>query len=350
VNVLRTADSHCEWGEGDVQYTTRPRCRTLNLTIVRIDPEIVGKPAHPAEVMHSPHVDLSNESGPHVRDARTDVLPPRWHVLRSSPESGVTNMATDLALLSRAADSGVATWRCYSWRSPTVSFGRNEVTRGRFDAASLARAGLAAVRRPTGGRALLHAREVTYSAAFPLAATVRWQDAYAAINTILRDALREIGVHATIVGKSEAAPIAPNGPLCFDVPAPGELSVNGAKLVGSAVWRDRTAFLQHGSILLHDDQALLVDAMVSEESENGKPRDDVTQHRTSVAPPPAASLHDIFRRRGLPCPSASDVAGALERALGTRADTTPFVSDPAFADAVARAHVTIDSETWLWRR
>ena len=98
-------------------------------------------------------------------------------------------MAVDAALLDLAGETACAVWRCYAWDMPTISFGRNERTRRRFSPERLREAGLHAVRRPTGGRALLHAREVTYSVAMPLDERQSWRVAYAAVNQVLLRAL-----------------------------------------------------------------------------------------------------------------------------------------------------------------
>ncbi|MFN5599430.1 MAG: lipoyl protein ligase domain-containing protein, partial [Gemmatimonas sp.] len=95
------------------------------------------------------------------------VLPRAWSWWVDGARDGVTNMAADQALLETVRP-GHGTWRWYGWERPTVSFGRNERLAGRIDADTVAQAALAAVRRPTGGRALLHWRELTYSVTMPL--------------------------------------------------------------------------------------------------------------------------------------------------------------------------------------
>ena len=262
------------------------------------------------------------------------IFPHRWYTLRSMPDTGVRNMACDLALMSRARRTGDAVWRCYAWSTPTVSFGRHERTRGHFDTDSVARAGLDAVRRPTGGRALLHARELTYSVTLPMESGVPWRAAYDAINAILLHALQSLGVPASMVAQADATPVRPDGPRCFDAPAVGEIVVGRAKLVGSAVWRERGAFLQHGSILLHDDQSRLVDAT----------------RVASTPPPPAASLHDCFESLGQPCPTWSDVADTLEAALAETRTVTPLHLDATTADEIAAHAQDIARDAWLWRR
>ena len=112
------------------------------------------------------------------------------------------------------------------------------------------------VRRPTGGRALLHHREVTYSVTAPLERDDSVREWYAAINAILLDALHHLGVDAEPAVAHGRTPL-PATASCFVRADEGEISVAGRKLVGSALLRREDALLQHGSILLDDDQALL---------------------------------------------------------------------------------------------
>lgn len=265
------------------------------------------------------------------------VMPPAWQTFRSAPASGARNMAVDATLLEAARDRAFGVWRTYAWERPTVSFGRNEVVRTHFDAESVARAGLDAVRRPTGGRALLHAAEVTYSVALPMSAVVPWQVVYAAINGVLVDALHALGAAVSVAGVPTGTPLRPDGPACFAQPAAGEIVVQGAKLVGSAVWRDRGAYLQHGSILLEDHQDRLRDAMYTDA--------DVPALHASATLGAALSSP----------PSWTAVADALEHAL--RSAVAARHGDVLSADAppldefeVARHEVRFSDPAWLWRR
>ena len=96
----------------------------------------------------------------------------RWRFLDSGAADGVTNMATDVALLEHARRTGETTLRVYAWSRPTLSLGRHERARGLFATDVLHADGVDVVRRPTGGRALLHHREVTYSVTAPIGATI----------------------------------------------------------------------------------------------------------------------------------------------------------------------------------
>jgi lipoyl(octanoyl) transferase len=265
------------------------------------------------------------------------VMPPAWQTFRSAPASGARNMAVDTALMETARDRAFGVWRTYAWERPTVSFGRHEAVRTRFDAASVARAGMDAVRRPTGGRALLHAAEVTYSVALPVSASVPWQVVYAAINGVLIDALRALGAPASLAGVPTGPQVRPDGPACFAQPAEGEIIVQGAKLVGSAVWRERGAYLQHGSILLEDHQDRLRDAMCGDVE---RPALRAPATLATVLPSP---------------PSWTAVADALERALrsavAARHGDVLSADVPPLDDAeVARHEVRFADPAWLWRR
>ena len=183
--------------------------------------------------------------------------------MRSPPRDAVTNMALDDAMLRTAADTDATLLRIYSWERPSVSFGRNQRCEGVYSAERCETHGVPAVRRLTGGRALLHGREVTYCVAAPTTAASTLRGGYDSINVMLLDALHRLGVNATVAepaGRTASPGLAP----CFETPSAGEIIVGAQKLVGSAQYREATAFLQHGSILLDDDQGLLHDlAMVA---------------------------------------------------------------------------------------
>ena len=91
----------------------------------------------------------------------------RWRWLESAAAPGAEQMAVDAGLLARARETGEATVRIFAWTRPTLSFGRHETVRDRFSAEALEAHGVDAVRRPTGGRVLLHEGEVTYSVTAP---------------------------------------------------------------------------------------------------------------------------------------------------------------------------------------
>ena len=161
-------------------------------------------------------------------------------------------MAVDEVLLDGvAAGNAPPTLRFYSWTPACLSLGY-------FQPFSIVNVegcrglGIDIVRRPTGGRAILHDRELTYSIALP--ASVLGHDAgilpsYQRLSLALQDGLRRLGVPATVAPES-ASSSAAHGPVCFDRPSAHEILLHGRKLVGSAQMRRGSGLLQHGSILI----------------------------------------------------------------------------------------------------
>jgi lipoate-protein ligase A len=169
------------------------------------------------------------------------------------PRAGCLNMAIDATLLERA-QAGERWLRLYAWE-PTLSFGRHEPAGRRYDADRVAALGLATVRRPTGGRAVWHAGELTYAVAAPADELGALRQAYRDIHLVLRDAVRSLGMLAELAPPGRAASV--DTGACFASPAGGEVLVAGGKVVGSAQLRRGAGLLQHGSILLDDDQAVV---------------------------------------------------------------------------------------------
>src|SRR5438046_2444519 len=175
-----------------------------------------------------------------------------WRLLVDAPASGAWKMAVDEVLLDGvAAGTTPPTIRFYGWNPPCLSLGYFQP----FDVVDVdgCRAlGVDVVRRPTGGRAILHDRELTYSVALP--APLLGQDggvlpSYYRLSLVLQDGLRRLGVPATLAPES-ARSSAAHGPVCFDRPSAHEILLHGRKLVGSAQTRRGGGLLQHGSILI----------------------------------------------------------------------------------------------------
>lgn len=249
-----------------------------------------------------------------------------WRMLLTPPLSGPENMGCDVALMERARNSGEAILRVYSWSAPTLSFGRNQHTEG-YKRGGLAKAGIEVVRRPTGGRAILHHREITYSVTAPaesggsIAAEYQW------INELLLDALRSLGVRAEIAQRTERAP-APDANPCFATATPGEITSAGRKLVGSAQYRHDGALLQHGSILVSDDQSALA-ALVGAEPSS-----------------PPATLEESLER----VPAPSELHDALRSALGNVGVEPDKLAEDELRQSMQR-HLQIFSDPqWTWRR
>jgi lipoate-protein ligase A len=165
------------------------------------------------------------------------------------PAAGAWNMAVDEALVEAAAADGVASLRFYQWAPPTLSLGYFQSAEERLEHAASCECPL--VRRASGGGAILHDRELTYSLAIP--ASNPWaanaEQLYSTTHDALAAALDSLGVAARLCPTSE--PRRTGEPfLCFQRRATGDLLVGNVKLAGSAQRRHRQAVLQHGSILL----------------------------------------------------------------------------------------------------
>jgi lipoyl(octanoyl) transferase len=163
-------------------------------------------------------------------------------------------MALDAALMESVRAGGAPVLRFYRWSPACLSLGRNQPARGEYDEDRIRAAGVHVVRRPTGGRAVLHDRELTYSACFPQRLLGSPRAGYSAINGALLAGLRRLGVAVELQPRTSGQAAAPSLAPCFRDPAEGEVVAGGRKLIGSAQFREGGVLLQHGSLLLEDDQ------------------------------------------------------------------------------------------------
>jgi lipoate-protein ligase A len=240
-------------------------------------------------------------------------------------------MAVDHALMSRARRTGEAVLRVYEWASPVLSLGRNQEARDVYVETELARRVISVVRRPTGGRALLHHREITYSVTAPVRSSDGLTAVYERVNTLLLDALTGLGVPA-MVARPASRSRSPTALPCFAEPAAGEIVVGDRKLVGSAQWRDDGALLQHGSILVDDDQAIIPQLM-------REPGD---------VPPTPATLRENMDH----APSALEMAHALFSSIRRLEDSgaTPLAVDELEQLDTSTFVAHYRDPAWTWRR
>ena len=188
---------------------------------------------------------------------------PIWRCLDTGSRPGAFNMAVDEALLKGAGAGPVL--RFYGWDPPAISFGNAQEPQREVDVDKCRAAGLDLVRRPTGGRAVLHWHELTYSVVCTeddAALGGRVEDTYCRIGHCLVEGLRCLGVEAELE-RARSRPAAPRGPgttaPCFSSTARWEVKYRGRKLIGSAQRRASGAILQHGSLPLGDQHAKLTD-------------------------------------------------------------------------------------------
>jgi lipoate-protein ligase A len=188
------------------------------------------------------------------------AVPCLWRLwLDEIPRPGWTNMAIDQALLERADKCAEHWLRLYQWDPHCLSFGRHEPATLRYDAEQILARGIDTVRRPTGGRAVWHALELTYSLAAPYSYFGTLQEAYLEIHHMLAGALQMLGVAVSLADPG-LTPSLDSG-ACFAHPVGGEIMMRGRKVVGSAQFRSGRALLQHGSVLLQDSQNVVRELM-----------------------------------------------------------------------------------------
>lgn len=195
--------------------------------------------------------------------AKDDFSRATWRLLMSPPLDGATNMAIDEAM-AEAAAAGEAppTLRFYQWVPPCLSLGRNQPL-AEVDRAACAVRGYDVVRRPTGGRSILHTDELTYSVTGPageprLAGGVL--DAYLRLAEALQLGLERLGLPVEKApGSTRTGPDV--SAACFEVPSAYEITVAGKKLIGSAQSRRQGWVLQHGSLPLYGDITRVVECL-----------------------------------------------------------------------------------------
>jgi lipoyl(octanoyl) transferase len=190
----------------------------------------------------------------------------RWRLIHSRPSSGAYNMAVDEAILESVGQRLVPpTLRLYAWNPPCLSLGYAQPSSD-VDQQALLQNSWHLVRRPTGGRAILHADELTYSVIAPLNDPVvsgPVLESYSRISQALLNALQILSLHAR-ADKTQPLPNTsqPDSPVCFEVPSSYEITVNQKKLIGSAQSRRRDGVLQHGSLPLSGDLSRITCALV----------------------------------------------------------------------------------------
>lgn len=259
--------------------------------------------------------------------------PSHWRVILSDASPGPENMALDHALaLQRRRGEGVL--RLYGWSRPTVSFGRNEPARGLYDPEAADREGVGFVRRPTGGRVVLHDDELTYAVAAPIRGWGGLRDAYRAINRGLVRGLRLLGVEATLADAPDGREAPLSAGPCFQLPAEGEVAAGSRKLVGSAQARVEHSLLQHGSLLLSGSQDAL--ARIGPEA-------------TAEAGAPPTTLRSLL---GDVPPRAQLVEGLVQGLCDVLEGRWRWVEGPADEEREAARSLLsrYGSPEWTWRR
>ena len=234
--------------------------------------------------------------------------PADWRlIIEDAPRSGSANMAVDHAIAEAcAAGESLPTLRFYRWQPPAISLGRHQPL-AEIDLEAAAAHGYDIVRRTTGGRAILHVDELTYSVAAPKSeprVEGGVMDAYLRLSNALVTGLHLLGVPADKAG-AETKVSKDVSAACFEVPSAYEITVGGRKLMGSAQSRRAGYVLQHGSLPLFGDITRLIPVL----SLPGPQRDLLTMQLAQRA----CTLNEVMGGSGADVIGFEQTADALKQ-------------------------------------
>lgn len=189
-----------------------------------------------------------------------------WRLLLTPPARGAWNMAVDESILEHIGrGEAPPTLRLYAWMPPCLSLGHAQPFAD-VDIARLQARGWEVVRRPTGGRAILHTDELTYAVIAP-ADEPRVEgsvlESYNRLAAALLRAVKSLEIPVEMK-EGKANQDGTFNPVCFETPSTYEITVNGKKLIGSAQARKKEGVLQHGSLPLTGDLTRITQALVFE--------------------------------------------------------------------------------------
>lgn len=182
-------------------------------------------------------------------------------MIEDGPCDGALNMATDQAILTACGEGKAPpTLRLYGWTQPTLTIGYSQSVVRDIDVNHCRERGIPVVRRPTGGRALLHARELTYSLVAPIPHPrfpANLRDTFRVISDALLLSLAQLGVQGAGIAQIKGISKEARSPSCFSSLNHSEITVKNRKLIGSAQRRMSRSFLQHGSLWIDCDRQFM---------------------------------------------------------------------------------------------
>jgi lipoate-protein ligase A len=180
-----------------------------------------------------------------------------WRILPFRKGGAMENMAVDEAVFrENIRKKSPPTLRFYGWKVPTLSIGYFQDYGKEVDDDACRRFGVEIVRRPTGGKAVLHEQELTYAVIAGSDSPLFPPDilkTYRLISDCIAKGLTEVGIRAEMKTDERRAPDGTLRSSCFSFPSRYELVVGGRKICGSAQMRSHGVFLQHGSLLMAFD-------------------------------------------------------------------------------------------------
>jgi len=212
-----------------------------------------------------------------------------WRLLITPPLDGATNMAIDEAILYTLAEgNGLPTLRFFQWEPPCLSLGYNQHWQ-EVDEAACWSLGYSWTRRPTGGKAILHTDEVTYSLIMPQD-DPRIQggivESYRILSLGLLRGLERLDVQANQATKEDGVAnsrAGKGGPVCFDTPSRYEITWQGKKLIGSAQLRRKKIVLQHGTLPLYGNLNRILEVLSFSDEERAMQAELLPQRATTLA-------------------------------------------------------------------
>ncbi|AST97236.1 lipoate-protein ligase [Niallia circulans] len=273
-----------------------------------------------------------------------------WRFIDSKKQGPAYNMALDEALLNWHSEGKIPpTIRFYGWEPATLSIGYFQRVAKEIRMEAVREKQLGFVRRPTGGRGVLHEHELTYSVivseahpAMPKTVT----EAYRVISTGLLEGFKALGLNAYFAvpdsEKEREALKKPRSAVCFDAPSYYELVVEGKKIAGSAQTRQKGVILQHGSILLDIDEEKLFDLF--------QYRSDRLRERMQRAFSQKAVAINALRKEPVTLDEASRAfKQGFEKGLGIQ--LVPYqLSESEEKEVQSLAKSRYESDEWNFRR
>jgi len=249
-----------------------------------------------------------------------------WRLIKDSYHTGFMNMAIDEAIMIAHREGLVPpTIRFYQWSPPAVSLGYFQDLKKEIDVDACKNLGIDIVRRPTGGKAVLHDKELTYSFIIkenhPLV-NDSILETYKKISGGIIRGLSYLGITAELVPLREKLKNSSSGneikskishsdikSICFSVPSQYEVQVEGKKIVGSAQVRKREIVLQHGSLLIELEKDKLFSVF------NFPSAQIRERHKTRFK---ATSLEELLKRKINFSELSEILSGGFEEEFGVR--------------------------------
>lgn len=266
-----------------------------------------------------------------------------WSYIESGPCSPAYNMAMDEAIMNWQRRTGMPpVLRFYSWAPAGISVGFFQKLNGSIDLEAAAKLGIPLVRRQTGGKAVLHDHELTYSVVIPeqhpsMPKSVK--EAYLVISRGLLEGYRNLGIQAELAAETKRQK--QSSAVCFEEPSWHELTVAGKKAAGSAQTRKQGIILQHGSIPLSLDEANLFELFVY-------PNSAVKERARTAFRSRAVAINDLMEEPSDFNKVQAAFKSGFETGLNIRLEK--FEPPPELLEEVRMLEVKYASEEWNFRR